>query len=270
MTVGRRWNGGRALVTGASAGIGAAFAHLLAAAGCNLILTARRKDRLEELKKKLLEQYNIKVDLIIADLSSSEGVQKVFTEASESDSPLDLLINNAGFGYDGHFCDTDWEIEAAMIRLNVMSPLKLTKLFLPEMKAQQKGDILFVSSIAAFTPVPTMSVYAATKAFLTSFGESLGDELRGSGIRATVVNPGGTMTEFASVAGMKATKLAEKGSMSAEDVARIGLKAMERGKRSVITGVMNSIMMWISSRLLPLTLRLKAAKTFHVAGGGKG
>jgi short-subunit dehydrogenase len=149
-----------------------------------------------------------------------------------------------------------------------VAPAELTKLLLPDMLARKTGDILFVASIAAFLPAPFFASYAASKAYLRSFGEALGHELRGTGVRVTVLSPGGTATEFQRVAGMTPTRLAKLGTMPADAVARIGLRALARGRRSVIAGVMNKVMMWLACRLLPLRLRLHAAALFQKAAGG--
>jgi short-subunit dehydrogenase len=245
------------------------MARSLAAAGCNLLLTARREERLRALSEELVEANGVEAHVLVEDLSRPGGGGRLFDAVQALDRPVDLLVNNAGFGHDGAFQATDWAREAQMIQLNVVSLVELTKLVLPAMLERGEGDILLVSSIGAFLPVPTFAVYGATKAFVTSFGQALAWELRKTGVNVTVLHPGGTVTEFSEVAGMTPTRLTQLGSMPAEKVARIGLRAMARGRRSVVAGRANGVMMWLT-RFLPLSLRLWAAATFQkAAGGGK-
>ena len=262
-----RWQGKWALITGASAGIGVSLARILAREGCHLILTARRRDRLEALQAELAAT-GVTVEVIAEDLGRPEGARALFAEVTRLGHTVDLLINNAGFGLDGRFAGADWDRQEGMIRLDVLAPAELTRLFLPGMLERKAGDILLIASIAAFLPVPFMATYAACKAYLRSFGESLGHELRGTGVRVTVLSPGGTETEFQAVAGMPPTKLTKLGMMPADKVAAIALAAMARGRRSVIAGVMNKIMMWLATRMLPLGIRLRAAESFQKAAGG--
>lgn len=267
MHVAAAWKDKTALVTGASAGIGASLARLLAQGGARLVLTARRQERLEALKAELVAVHGVEVEVVPEDLGDPEGPGRLFAAVEALGHPVDLLINNAGFGVSGRFAETDWARERAMIGLNVTSLVELTKLFLPGMLARRRGDVLLVSSIAAFVETPTFAVYAATKAFVTHFGSALSWELRGTGVRVSVLHPGGTATEFLDVAGMKPMRLADLGIMSADRVARIGLAAMARGRRWVVTGWMNTVAMWVVTHLLPLGLRLRAAAVFQKVAG---
>ena len=262
-----RWKGKTALVTGASAGIGTAFARLLAEAGCDLVLTARRRERLEGLQAELSEKHGVTVDVVPEDLSDPAGPQRLFDAVQEAGKAIELLVNNAGYGVSGRFVDNDWDAERRMLQLNMISLAELTKLFLPQMTERRSGDVLLVSSIGYAMPVPTFAAYAATKAFVTRFGEALGYELRGTGVRVTVLQPGGTLTEFLDVAGMNATKLAQKGSMSAAAVAKTGLRAMAAGRRSITAGFFNKLAVLLTP-LLPLGLRLRAAELFQRLAGG--
>jgi len=268
MHVGAPWKGKTALVTGASAGIGTAFARLLAEAGARVIVTARRRDRLDALRAELAEAHGAQVEVVTEDLGDPEGPARLFDRVEALGHPVDLLINNAGFGLSGYFKDNDWARERAMIQLNVVSLVELTKRFLAGMVERKHGDILLVSSIGAFAETPTFAVYTATKSFVTHFGTTIAYELRKTGVRVSVLNPGGTATEFMDVADMKPMKLADVGTMSAEAVARCGLKAMARGRHSVIAGFMNTVMMWIVVHLLPLGLRQRAAGLFQRIAGG--
>ncbi len=263
-----RWRGKTALITGASAGIGTSFARLLARAGCNLVLTARRRERLEALAGELSEAHGVEVEVVTADLAQPEGPAALFAEVAGLARPVDLLINNAGFGVNGTFADNEWARELAMIQVNVTSLVELTKRFLPGMLERGAGDVLLVSSIGAFAPAPGFAVYTATKAFVTHFGAAVGHELRGTGVTVTVLNPGGTATEFFDVAEMKPTRISHLGTMSADAVARIGLRALARGRRSVIAGLANTVMMWLATHVLPLGLRIRAAGVFQKLAGG--
>jgi uncharacterized protein len=266
--IGEKWKGGTALVTGASAGIGTAFARRLAQAGCHLVLTARRRDRLEALAGELASRHQVTVDVVDLDLAVPGAARSLYDEVARLGRRVDLLVNNAGYGLSGPVLKNDPATEMRMIQLNAVSLVELTRFFLPGMVERRSGDILLVSSIAAFLSIPTFAVYAATKAFVTRFGEALGFELRGSGVRVTVLNPGGTESEFLEVAKMKATSLTHLGMMSADKVASIGLRSMERGRRSVITGFMNKAMIWIATRFLWLGARLRAALLFQKVAGG--
>lgn len=258
-----KWEGQTALITGASSGIGQAFARLLAQAGCHLILTARRREKLEALARELSAGHGIQVEVVGLDLSEPGAAAKLHKQVQVLKREVRLLINNAGVGVSGPFQENSWEEEARMIQLNAVALAELTKLFLPGMLARGNGDILMVSSIAAFMPVPTFALYSATKAFVTHFGEALGHELRNTGVNVTVVNPGGTATEFLEAARIVPSKMAQRGMMSPVKVARRGLEAMARGRPSIIPGVGNSIMIELGRRLLPLGLRLKASALFQ-------
>jgi len=263
-----RWKGKTALVTGASSGIGEAIARRLAAQGCHVILTARRRERLEKLRDELVAKHGVQADVIEADLSQTGGADAVFEKVRGLGREVDFLVNNAGLGISGTFASQTAEDDQVMLQVNVASLVRLTRLFLPGMLARGAGDVLLISSIAAFLPIPTFAVYAATKAFVKGFGEALAYELRGTGVRVTVACPGGTISEFASVGGFRKTRAHEMGSMSADHVARIALRAMARGRRSLVTGWANALMMALA-RLLPGFLRLRAAAVFQRAAGGR-
>lgn len=262
-----RWQGRTALVTGASAGIGTELAKLLAAGGCHLILTARRRERLEELAADLRQRHGVTVDVVTADLSEVGAADRLVDEVGTLGRTVDLLVNNAGYGMSGSFRDNDWDRELRMMHLNIISLVTLTKRLLPAMLERKRGDVLLVSSIAAFLPMPFFGVYAATKAFVLRFGEALAHELRKTGIRVTVACPGGTDTEFLQVGGYTPTRWTKLGLMPPDQVARISLKAMARGKRSRITGFMNRFFIG-AVRLMPMWLRLRAAVLFQKLAGG--
>lgn len=229
-------SGLRALVTGGSSGIGAAIARELAARGADLVLTARRKDALAEVARSCT---GVRVDLVTADLGTDFGPDAVWAAATAG-GPIDILINNAGFGAFRAFGKTEWSRDAEMIQLNMTSLVELTKKFVAQ--DRPRGYILNISSIGAYQSVPNMALYAASKAFVRNFTEGLHDELRGTGLSATCISPGGTKTAFHENAGAgDYSWIANASMMSAERVAQIGVRAMLAGKRNVIPGLINKI-----------------------------
>jgi short-subunit dehydrogenase len=191
---GPRWP--LALVTGASSGIGATFARRLAVAGSDLVVVARRGDRLDALAAELRAAHGIRVETLVADLSDPVQLATVESRLREGERPVDLLVNNAGAGGHGSYSSLPVDDVEAMVRLNLVAPVRLTSAALPVMVARGTGGILNVSSISGEQPIPFVATYAATKAFLTSLSESLHEELRGSGVTVTAVLPGFTHSEF--------------------------------------------------------------------------
>ena len=177
------WRGKWALVTGASAGIGQALAHELAAGGTNLVLTDRRLNRLEALASELRTKHNIRTEVFTADLTQPDAPEKIFAFTKERSLPVDLLINNAGFGQYGEVPTVAPQRLLDMVQVNCSAVVYLTRLYLPEMLARKSGDILILASTASFQAVPYISVYAATKAFDLLFAEGLAEEMRPHGIR---------------------------------------------------------------------------------------
>ena len=230
------WQGKWALVTGASAGIGVALAQELAAGGTHLVLTARRKERLEELARTLSANHNVKTEVFAADLADPSAPEKIFAFTKEKRIEIDLLINNAGFGHYGEFPSVEKQRLLNMVQVNCNAVVHLTRLYLPEMVARRRGDILILASTASFQAVPYISTYAATKAFDLLFAEGLAEEMKPYGIRVCALCPGSTESEFHEVAGQqKFRKKAE----TAEKVARTGLQALAAGKSYVISGLGN-------------------------------
>ncbi len=178
-----------ALITGASGGIGKCFAEKLAAKNTNLIIVARSENKLNALAQQLEQQHNIQVDVIVKDLSQTSAPQEVFDAVQAKGLSVDLLINNAGFGDYGEFIQTDCDRQIQMIQLNNIAVVALTHKFLPQMRERGSGSIINVSSIAAYQPIPYLSIYAATKAFVRSFSEALWAENRQYGVRVLVVSP---------------------------------------------------------------------------------
>lgn len=234
-----RWRGKWSLVTGASAGIGLALAEELAAAGSHLILTARRKDRLDSLASRLRSAHGVRVEVFPADLAdgSAAGQIRSFTQAHSLE--IELLINNAGFGSYGRFHESNIARQLEMVQVNCSAVVHLTHLYLGEMVARRHGDILIVASVAGFQAVPYVSTYAATKAFDLRFAEGIAEEVRRFGVHVCALCPGSTATEFREVAGQPERTF--RGAETAQKVARVGLRALAEGKSSVISGLKNTL-----------------------------
>lgn len=241
-----RW----ALITGASSGIGEAFAWILAARGMHLILTARRRDLLEQLSEDLHTRHGTNCEIITADLSNPEQVKTLIQEVESRKHPIELLINNAGFGMVGEVQNTDVETVLEMNRLNIESLTELTYRFLPGMIKQGHGAIINVSSVAAFQPVAYMPAYAAGKAYVLHLSEALCAEVRDRGVTVLALCPGSTRTPFFEKAGVGGW-LRKRRSQSSEQVVKAALKAMEKRKQYVVSGWRNywrSLLIRIGSR----------------------
>jgi short-subunit dehydrogenase len=238
--------GKRALVTGASSGLGDAFARKLAAAGADLVVTARREERLSSLKKELEEKHGVTVDIIPLDLSEPRSAEKLHGRAGK----IDVVINNAGGGIHGRFVDIPWEKTAQQIQLNITSLTELTWRYGKEMAKRGEGWILNVSSIGAYTPSPTYATYSAGKAYVRDFSEAIAYELADKGVRVCSLCPGGTVTEFHQAAGHELPKAFRATFMSAERCVEIGLSALFSGRRNIISGIMNNLSMFLL-RLMP-------------------
>ncbi len=223
-------------MTGASSGIGDAFARALAAQGTDLVLVARREDRLEALAAELRTATGARVDVHVADLTTGPGLWSVEERLRHHPQPVDLLVNNAGFGTAGRFHELDLAREDEELRLNTLALLRLTHAALERMVPSGRGWILNVSSVAGFQPAPGHATYAATKAFVTSFTESLHEELKGTGVVATALCPGLTRTEFHQVSGGDAPQLPFAW-MSAEQVVAESLRDLAKERVLSIPGV---------------------------------
>lgn len=240
-----------ALITGGTGGIGLAIAREFAERGYSLIIIARKADELAKVKNDLETHYAISVQTISKDLSKAESAQEIFHEMK--DKNIDVLINNAGFGLEGAFVETALASELDMIQVNIAALTSLTKLFLPGMIARRSGIVLNVASTAAFQPGPFMAVYFATKAFVLSFSEALGEELRGAGVTVTALCPGPTDTGFASRANTLGKGVFSGQLLTARNVARIGVRGALNRKRIVITGWKNKMLIFLT-RLTPRLL----------------
>jgi short-subunit dehydrogenase len=245
------WQGKWALVTGASAGIGEALAVELAAAGVNLALTARRQDRLEALAGRLGKEFGIQTRVIVADLEQPDAPEKIFAATEGAGLAIDVLVNNAGFGYYGEFAKGEPARQAAMVQVNCTAVVYLTNLFLPRMVARKRGDILIVASTAAYQPVAYLATYAATKVFDRYLAEALAEEVKRHGVRVSALCPGPTESEFGQVSGTPMNAM--RGVQKADLVARRGLEGLVRGNHWVIPYLGGRVGVFIQ-RFLPRRL----------------
>lgn len=235
-----------ALITGASGGIGYHLAHELARKKHNILLVARSEQKLKELCSQFIDQYGIKCDHVAMDLSRAGAAQVLFDWCVTKKYDVDMLINNAGYGLFGYFEKQDVAEVMNMMQLNMNTMVELCHVFLPMLKLKSKAYMLNVASTASYQAVPTLSVYAATKSFVVLFTRGLRYELKNTPVSVSCLSPGATTTNFIERAGMNALKeRAEKFSMTADVVARIGIDGMLRGKAEIIPGFVN----WFSSQL---------------------
>lgn len=252
-----------AIVTGSSSGIGLEFSKILAKKGYNLVLVARRTDRLEKLKKEILQTDKIDIQLVSMDLSEKEAPTQLLAYTQKNNLTVSVLVNNAGFGANGEFFSVPIERTIEMLNLNMVTLTHLTFLFGNEMKKNNNGYILQVASIGAFQPSPYVSAYSATKAYVMLFGEALDFELKGTNVSVTTLYPGATRTEFFEVSDTKVNSIIENSMQSASQVAEIALNAMFKRQRSIVPGMMNKITAFIT-QLLPRKLTTwSAAKLMH-------
>jgi short-subunit dehydrogenase len=240
-----------ALVTGASSGIGAAVAVALARDGARLCLTARRRDRLEEVAAACREAGSPSVALHDDDLADREAPARVFAAATKALGAVDVLVNDAGFAVPGLSEKADPDRVARMIDVNVGAHVALTRLALPGMLDRGRGWILTVSSMAGILPAPYQASYAGSKAFLLNWSESLREEVRPRGVRVTALCPGVTDTEFFVAAGYRGGSRYTDAKMPADRVARAGLRALARGKPRVVPGLTNRMLVFVGTRLSP-------------------
>ena len=230
-----------ALVTGASSGIGSALARELAGRGAKLILTARRKDRLDALAAELGAK-GTETRIVAADLNNSAAPKQIYDATEGAGFAVDVLINNAGLGQYGAFYLSNPEQEVSQVRVNCEAMVRLSRLFVPRMMERRQGWVLVLASTASFQPVPYLSTYAATKAFVLSFSEALSTELQGTGVSVLALCPGPTRTEFQKVADVEHTGVPSFAYMDAPTVVRQAIESARRGKAVRINGVINTIM----------------------------
>jgi short-subunit dehydrogenase len=254
------------LVTGASSGIGAAVARELAKRGRGVTLTARRKERLVELASELADRHGVRAEVVACDLSSAAARRRMIKTIADRGLDVEVLVNNAGFGSAGRFQELDPDVELRMARTNVEAVVDLCGAYVPAMVDRGRGAILNVAAVAAFQPIPRQTTYAATKAFVLSFSEGLHVDLKGTGVTATALCPGPTRTEFGQASGIPEELMQIPGlSYSAEQMAAAGVKAMERGRRTVIPGPTNMVSA-VGGRLLPRAVLLPLVDRFYPVG----
>src|SRR5437660_8547259 len=247
------------LITGASSGIGEAFAHKLAARGHNLLLVARTEENLVMRCSELRRIRSIRAQYVAMDLSEPDAPARLLEETQQRDLQIDFLINNAGFGSMGDFAKLDLERELNMIDLNIRSLVELTHRFLQPMRERKSGRIINVASTAGFQAVPFMATYAATKAFVLSFSEALWEENRPYGIKVMALCPGVTDTNFFVASHMQ--RPPARVSQTAEDVVETALRGLKRGRSHIISGIANYFMIQ-SERLVPRSLVARTAGAF--------
>jgi short-subunit dehydrogenase len=247
-----------AMVTGASAGIGTAFATQLAARGDGVVLVARDRARLEALAKDLGASHGVPAEVLVADLTDPEQLAVVEARLADRDRPIDVLVNNAGFGTNGRLHELDRDTEAREVNLNVVALVRLTHAALGPMVERGRGAVLNVSSLAGGQPTPGNATYGATKAFVSSFTQSVHEELRGTGVKVTVVCPGFTRTEFQERAGIDSSKVPGFLWQSAEEVAAGALDALDHNRAVYVPGTLNRVAAGFVS-VLPDALTRRAA-----------
>jgi uncharacterized protein len=247
-----------ALVTGASSGIGLELAKCFAADHFNLVLLARNEPRLNQLAEELRTRHNVQTKILVKDLASPTAAQETFDALR--DTPITILVNNAGFGLHGPFVKGDLRGHVDLLQVNMTALVQLTHLFAQPMLSRGHGRIMNVASTAAFQPGPFINVYYASKAFVHSFSYALSEELKDSGITVTALCPGPTNTDFFKRG--RSSPLRGPIMMAADEVARIGYRGLMKGKRVVIPGVMNKILSAISRRM-PVRITTAAVARIH-------
>ncbi len=255
-----------ALITGASSGIGKELARIHAERGGDLVIVARRENKLAALADELSEKHGTQVLVVPADLTDPHAPRTIYDAVQDAGITVDVLINNAGFGGRGAFHERDWADDLAMLQVNVVALTALTRLFLPDFVARNRGRVLNVSSTAALMPGPLQAVYYATKAYVTSFSNAIAEELSDTDVTVTALMPGATETEFAKTSGMDQTSLFEH-TFSARDVAQSGYDAMMAGRLDVIAGVTFAQRMVMATvPLLPKKMMLRQIKQMQQVG----
>ncbi|PSN12783.1 oxidoreductase [filamentous cyanobacterium CCT1] len=242
-----------ALITGASAGIGAAFAQQLAARRTDLVLVARSQDKLEALASSLSHQYQIQADIVVQDLAAAEATETLFQSVQQLGRSIDLLVNNVGIGDYGDFAESDRDLQLKMVQLNIATTVDLTHRFLPGMRQRRAGGVINLSSVAAFQAMPYFSMYAATKAFILSFSEALWAENRSYGVHVLAVCPGPADSKFFKKAGFPPflVDVAAKVDTPVETVVRDALQAFDKRESIVIPGSPINPILATLPRLLP-------------------
>jgi short-subunit dehydrogenase len=240
---------GLAVITGASGGIGYELARLFARDGYPLLLAARSGDKLREVAAELTAAHGVAVNVLPLDLTTAEAQRQLAAEA-ERLGPVEVLVNNAGFGLYGPFVSADATATLEMLQLNIVALTHLSRLLLPGMVQRGRGKILNVASMASFFPGPLMAAYYASKAFVLHLTEALDEELRGTGVRVAALCPGPVETGFKARAGAGASPLFQANLLSAALVAEVGYRGLMAGRRIIVPGLLNRVML-LGARLTP-------------------
>ena len=225
-----------ALITGATGGLGNEFVKLFAAQGNNLVLVGRNPKKLESLKANMEKTYQVKADIIAVDFSDETAAEQIYDQVNNLGIQVNYLVNNAGLGGQGSFVDRTMDQDVSMMKVNMLVPTKLMKLFIPEFVKRGSGKVLNVSSSAALIPGPLQAEYYATKAYVTSLSNAIAYEVKDTGVTVTTLMPGAIETGFAKAGGLTDTKMFAHGANPA-DVAKEGYKAMQAGKLNVFAGL---------------------------------
>lgn len=254
---------GKALITGASSGIGLELARQFAQHGHPLLITARIESELEDIARELETQHGVRVNFLAQDLELPEAAENIYAAAREQGEPVEFLVNNAGLGYYGKFWETPLDAHLAMIRVNLEAVTRITRLFLPDMIERNSGRILNTASVAGFEPGPLMATYHATKAFVLSLSESLAEELKETNITVTALCPGITDTDFIPKAGMTETNIFQRGNLMApQEVAENGYEAFMAGDPLYVVGGGNKAQVF-ATRFLTKSAQAKASKKMY-------
>lgn len=239
-----------ALVTGASSGLGEDFARELAAEGMHLVLAARSLAPMESLAAAIRAAHGVEVVVESIDLARPESADELYQRIAARGIEVEVLINNAGFGVFGEFVATEWSRIERMLQVDLMSLTRLTHLYGADMARRRHGRILLIASIGGYQATPLYAAYCAAKAYVLSLGEALSDELGRAGVNVTVLSPGITATRFLEVSGQRATFYQRMVMMQSLPVVRIGLKALARGRASIVPGILNALTVF-GNRFLP-------------------
>jgi len=250
------------LITGASSGIGMGLAKLFAADGSDLVLVARREDRLNELAEKLKSEHGIEVHVLPKDLSKKTSPKEIFNHLKKEKIEIDVLVNNAGFGSRGMVSELDTDLQVDMVQVNAAALTHLTSLFLPGIIERGQGGILNVGSLAGFQPGPNLAVYFATKAYVLSFTEALAEEISNPNIKVSCFAPGPVKTEFGEKSDLEDSLLFKLSLMDLEPAVKAGYEGFRKGKTIVIPGLKQQIVPFLN-RFTPRLIVRKIAKKLN-------
>jgi short-subunit dehydrogenase len=251
-----------ALITGASSGFGYEFAKLFAKDGYDVVLVSRNGEKLHDVATEIKMQYDVRTIVIEKDLAKEGAAEELYNEVLKQHIQVDVLVNNAGVGERGFFTDTDMDKELAIIQLNIIALMQLTKFFLKDMVERDSGKILQLASTASLAPLPLMAVYSGTKAFVYSFSHAIINELKDSNVSMTVLIPGASDTDFFHKAHAENTVIYNETSLSdPADVAKDGYKALMKGKAKVVSGIKNKLQTAMSG-ILPESSVTKTMRKF--------